>query len=120
MIVWRWLLAKGRLDQFRREIEFGAKWTGVKLDQALLTGETGDVRTSRLLAESDQKREGNNVSSEAKEVGFLDILKSKTLLPRLLVKRWLYERKVCWYIAIIFRQTMSTGQQSTFVTTASP
>ena len=49
----RWLLAKGRADQFRREIEWGAKWTGVKLDPSVFRedAELEPVNTSKLLRE---------------------------------------------------------------------
>ena len=118
-LVWRWLLAKGRKEQFRRELEFGAKWTGVSLDQALFTGDTEEGRTSKLLAESTEKSEENDVQIQTKEVGLLDIIKSKTLLPRLLVKIYcLLERSLLVHFNI--RRIMSTGQQSTFATTASP
>ena len=89
-LVWRWLLAKGRKEQFRRELEFGAKWTGVNLDQALFSGETEEGRTSKLLAESTEKSEENDMPIQSKEVGLLDIIKSKTLLPRLLVRATIY------------------------------
>ena len=80
----RWLLAKGRLDQFRKEIEFGARLTGVKLEGSLLTAglEMEEVKTAKLLPE----KEGQDEPREMTEVGFVDILKSKTLLPILLVR----------------------------------
>ena len=89
-LVWRWLLAKGRQDQFRRDIEFGARWTGVKLDQSLLTGggEMEEVNTEKLITEREVEAE----PKESKEVGFTDILRSKTLLPRLLVSRGTWRR----------------------------
>ena len=118
-LVWRWLLAKGRKEQFRRELEFGAKWTGVNLDQALFSGETEEGRTSKLLAESTEKSEENDMPIQSKEVGLLDIIKSKTLLPRLLVRvTFFLERTLLVHFQI--RQIMSTGQQSICVTTASP
>ena len=80
----RWLLAKGRVDQFRREIEFGAKLTGVQLNGSLLTTglEMEEVNTAKLLPEKEVKDEPREVT----EVGFVDILKSRTLLPILLVR----------------------------------
>ena len=77
------------MAQFRKEIEFGAKLTGVKLEGSLLTAglEMEEVNTSRLLPEKEEKEEPRQVT----EVGFLDILKSRTLLPILLVKRKISE-----------------------------
>ena len=83
-LISRWLLAKGRVDQFRKEIEFGARLTGVKLEGSLLAAgqEMEEVNTAKLLPEKEGKTEPREVT----EVGFLDILKSRTLLPILLVR----------------------------------
>ena len=84
----RWLLAKGRVEQFRKEIKFGARLTGVKLEGSLLTAglemeEVEEVKTAKLLPEKELKEEPREVT----EVGFVDILKSRTLLPILLVRK---------------------------------
>ena len=73
------------MDQFRREIEFGAKLTGVKLEGSLLTAglEIEEVNTAQLLLE----KEGKEELRETTKVGFIDILKSRTLLPILLVRK---------------------------------
>ena len=70
------------MDQFRKEIEFGARLTGVKLEGSLLAAgkEMEEVNTAKLLPEKEAE------PREVTEVGFLDILKSRTLLPILLVR----------------------------------
>ena len=102
----RWLLAKGRLDQFRKEIEFGARLTGVKLEGSLLTAglEMEEVKTAKLLPE----KEGQDEPREMTEVGFVDILKSKTLLPILLVRN--PSKKNHRSLRSPCRSTMSTGR----------
>ena len=77
------------MDQFRREIEFGAKLTGVKLEGSLLTTglEMEEVNTAQLLPE----KEGKEELRETTKVGFIDILKSRTLLPILSVRKSPFE-----------------------------
>ena len=77
----RWLLAKGRIADARKEIKFGARLTKVKLHSALCEEVEVDGENASILKEEENIK----LEQEYKEVGFLDILKSKTLLIRLLV-----------------------------------
>ena len=77
----RWLLAKGRIADAKKEIKFGARLTKVKLNSALCEEVEVDGENTSILKEEENIK----LEQEYKEVGFLDILKSKTLLIRLLV-----------------------------------
>ena len=78
----RWLLAKGRIEDAKKEIKFGARLTKVKLNSSLSMEEDVDGEDVSILKASESK----TLEQECyKEVGFLDILRSRTLLIRLLV-----------------------------------
>jgi len=82
----RWLLAKGRVEEARNVIKYGTKLTGVKISDEVLIDSTSPSRTKHIEAESDNLvQKDEPAQDEAKdEVSFFDIVKSKTLLPRLL------------------------------------
>ena len=96
------------MDQFRKEIEFGAKLTGVKLEGSLLTAglEIEEVNTAKLLPEKEVKDEPREVT----EVGFVDILKSRTLLPILLVRKSPSKRRTITYCGDLSGQLCQLGR----------
>ena len=78
----RWLLAKGRIADAKKEIKFGARLTKVKLDSSLCEDVEEDGEDVSILKTSESKTLDQELY---REVGFIDILKSRTLLIRLLV-----------------------------------
>ena len=74
----RWLLAKGRVEEAKQVVNYGARWTKSKITKGgLYEGE--DCADGEELVSSDAG------PVEHIEVGFIDLLKSRTLLVRLLV-----------------------------------
>lgn len=82
----RWLLAKGRVEEARDVIKRGTRFTGVKISDELLIDTKSPSNTKNVESECENlvKNDEPNQVEVQKEVCFLDIVKSKTLLPRLL------------------------------------
>lgn len=76
----RWLLAKGRVEEAQQVIKFGARWSRVQLHKGF-SGE--DCVDGEELVESNNELNYSNL----KEVGFMDLIKSRILLIRLLVRK---------------------------------
>lgn len=80
----RWLLAKGRVEDVKKEIRYGARWMKIHLNSNILQEDCVDgLEESTNLNNSTD--DCQKLSTFHKEVGFLDILKSRTMLIRLLV-----------------------------------
>jgi len=82
----RWLLAKGRVEEARNAVRQGAKWTGVKINEELLFDAKSPTKIRNPNSESENLVKNTELEEiqPAKEVAFMDIVKSKILLPRLL------------------------------------
>ena len=76
----RWLLAKGRVEEAQEVIKFGARCSRVKLHKGF-TGEDCVDGVGEELVESNNEMNCSNLG----EVGFMDLIKSRILLIRLLV-----------------------------------
>ena len=51
--IFRWLLAKGRVEEARNVIKYGTKLTGVKISDEVLIDSTSPSRTKHIEAESE-------------------------------------------------------------------
>jgi len=82
----RWLLAKGRVEEARNAIKRGARLTGVEVSDELLTDSSSPSKAKNIASESETLVKNNEINEikPKKEVSFFDIVKSRTLLPRLL------------------------------------
>lgn len=81
----RWLLAKGRVEEARNAVKRGAKWTGVNISDELLIDTASPSKAKNIDSESETLVKHNEIreNQPTDEVTFFDIVKSRTLLPRL-------------------------------------